>query len=55
MCPHGHIVQQFGAPRDIKLLNYVSMELMISVLEHLHTSLASAAEGRGEGQGASRG
>ncbi|MFP3320793.1 MAG: hypothetical protein RXO24_09530 [Acidilobus sp.] len=30
-CPQGHIVQQFGVPRDIKLLNYMSMELIISV------------------------
>jgi len=29
--PQGHIVQRFGAPRDIKLLSCVSMELMISV------------------------
>jgi len=29
--PQGHIVQQFGVPRDIKLLSCVSMELMISV------------------------
>jgi len=29
--PQGHIVQQFGVPRDIKLLSCVFMELMISV------------------------
>jgi len=29
--PQGHVVQQFGVPRDIKLLNCVFMELIISV------------------------
>jgi hypothetical protein len=39
-------------PRDIKLLNYVSIELIISVAGGAYIPpLACAAEGQGEGAG----
>jgi len=39
------------SPGDIKLLNYMSMELIISVAGGTYTSLACTAEGQGEGAG----